>query len=97
LKNLKLLSETKSKILIRIPVIPAINDDMDEMKAVFDFVKDLKNIETVHLLPYHNIQTEKYKKIGKEYELSEISSEESPNMNKIKNLFDAKFRTKVGG
>jgi pyruvate formate lyase activating enzyme len=97
LKNLKALSETKSKILIRIPVIPAVNDGMEEMKGIFIFIKDLKNIETVHLLPYHNIQTEKYKRIGKQYELSVISNDESPNMNEIKSLFETKFRTKIGG
>ena len=97
LKNLEFLTGTKAKILIRIPVIPTINDDMPEMISIFDFIKNLKSIETVNLLPYHNIQAEKYKKIGKEYELSEVSSDESPNINEIVSLFSAKFRTKVGG
>ena len=97
LKNLEHLAETRTKILLRIPVIPGINDDMNEMKMIFDFVKNMKNIVTVHLLPYHNIQTNKYKKIGKEYMLSHISNEESRNINDINNLFAAKFRTKIGG
>ena len=67
------------------------------MTGIFNIIKDLKNIEIVHLLPYHNIQAGKYRKIGKEYGLSEISGEESPNMNKITNLFSTRFRTKVGG
>ena len=96
LKNLKFLADTKTKLLLRIPVIPTINDDMQEMKGIFEFVKDFKNIETVHLLPYHNIHTEKYNKIGKEYELFEIPGE-SRNMDEINNLFAAKFRTKIGG
>ena len=97
LKNLKNLAETKTKILIRIPVIPAINDDLPEMTAIYDFICHLKNIHAVHLLPYHNIHTEKYKKIGRQYEFTEISGDESPNMNAIKDLFAAKFPTKTGG
>ncbi|MCL1848355.1 MAG: glycyl-radical enzyme activating protein [Clostridiales bacterium] len=97
LKNLRDLAEANTKLLIRIPVIPTINDDMREMTGIFEFIKGLKNIETVHLLPYHNLQTDKYKRIGIEYELSEISNDESPNMNEIINLFATKFRTKVGG
>jgi pyruvate formate lyase activating enzyme len=97
LENLKCLSETKTKILIRIPVIPTVNDDMSEMTAIFEFIKDFKNIKGVNLLPYHNIQADKYKKIGKQYELSGISGDESPNMDEIKNLFAAKFQTKIGG
>ena len=97
LKNLEHLAKTKTKLLIRIPVIPAVNDDMAEMTSIFSFISGMKNIAAVHLLPYHNLQTEKYKKIGRQYELSGISGEESPNMEEIKNLFSSKFHTKVGG
>jgi pyruvate formate lyase activating enzyme len=97
LKNLEKISQTKAKILIRIPIIPSINDDLQEMTGIFEFIKRIKNIEAVHLLPYHNIQTDKYNRIGKKYELPEISSDESPNMNEIKDLFSAKFRIKAGG
>ena len=97
LNNLRHLAETQAKLLIRIPVIPGINDDLQEMTKIFEFIKDITNIEAVHLLPYHNIQTGKYEKIGKHYELSAISGDESPNMDKIRSLFDTQFRTKVGG
>ena len=97
LENLKSLGETQTTLLIRIPVIPTINDDMEEMTAIFEFIKDMKNIEAVHLLPYHNIQTDKYKRLGKQYTLSEIPNNESPNMKKINELFSNRFMTKVGG
>jgi len=97
LKNLEHISQARAKIFIRIPVIPGINDDLQEMKGIFEFIKAIKNIETVHLLPYHNIQTDKYNRIGKKYELPEISGNESPNMDEIKRLFSGKFRVKVGG
>ena len=102
LKNLECLGKTKTRLLIRIPVIPAVNDDMREMTGIFEFIKGMENIEAVHLLPYHNIQTDKYSRMGKEYKLcdengQEISSDESPNMDEIKNLFSAIFRTKIGG
>jgi pyruvate formate lyase activating enzyme len=97
LKNLGRLSETKTKLLLRIPVIPAINDDIAEMTAIFEFISGFKNIEAVHLLPYHNIQAGKYKKTGRQYELPEICGAESPNMGEIRNLFAAKFQTRIGG
>jgi len=97
LTNLECLAGTKTKLILRIPVIPAINDDIPEMTAIFDFVKGFKNITAVHLLPYHNIQTEKYKKLGKLYGLIGLSSDESPNMGIIKNMFAAKFQTRIGG
>ena len=83
--------------MIRIPVIPTINDSMGEMTEIFTFIKGFKNVEAVHLLPYHNIKTEKYNRLGKQYEFLEMANFESPNMDEIKSLFAAKFRTKVGG
>ena len=97
LDNLKHLSETKTKLLIRLPVIPGINDDIEEMAGIFEFIKDFNNIETINLLPYHNIHVDKYRKIGKQYELSDISGDESPNFGEIKKLFETRFRTKAGG
>jgi pyruvate formate lyase activating enzyme len=97
LKNLKRLADTKTKLLLRIPVIPSINDDTREMRAIYDFIREFKNIAAVHLLPYHNIQAGKYERIGKEYELSGIPGNESPNMDDIKKIFNNRFMTKVGG
>ena len=97
LKNLKYLCETKVKLYIRIPVIPSINDDLPEMTGIFNFIKDFPNIETVHFLPYHNIHSDKYKRLGKKYGLPEISGGESPNMKAILNIFNGRFKTKIGG
>lgn len=97
LNNLKCLSEIKTKILIRVPVIPSINDSIQEMTAIFEFIKDFSNIETVHLLPYHNIQSDKYKRLGKQYELNDIQENKNQNIDAIGQIFSGKFRTKAGG
>jgi pyruvate formate lyase activating enzyme len=97
LHNLKCLSKINVKLLIRIPVIPTINDDMQEMTSIFEFLKTINNIEAIHLLPYHNFHVNKYKKTGIQYELSEISSEQSPNMDTIYKLFSNRYKTKIGG
>jgi pyruvate formate lyase activating enzyme len=96
-KNLQNLAEIKTKLLIRITVIPGINDDLQEMKEILKFISGFKNIEKVHLLPYHGIQSDKYKRLGIEYEMPDISGNISPNIQEIKNIFDAVFQTRVGG
>ena len=97
LENLLRISQTKAKLLIRIPVIPTINDDMEEMAGICEFIKNFGNIETVHLLPYHSIHSDKYKRLGMLYELSAVSGDESPNMGEISTMFGARFAVKVGG
>jgi pyruvate-formate lyase-activating enzyme len=67
------------------------------MTKIFDFIKNMKSIEHIHLLPYHNIHSDKYKKLGMEYELPRLSGAESPNIGKIKEIFAAKFPVKIGG
>ena len=96
LKNLERLSGTKAKLLIRIPVIPGINNNLKEMAGIFNYIKGIKNIETVHLLPYHNIHAGKYKKIGKQYEYSENPGT-GLTVNDIKDIFAGNFQTIIGG
>ena len=80
LSNLRRLSELGHHIIIRIPVIPGVNDDEDNLRAAGDFLAALPNIPPVELLPYHNIAEAKYAGLGKEYPLPEIHSPTSERM-----------------
>jgi len=72
LSNLRKLSEAGQKILVRIPVIPGINDDEENLRQSGEFLAALPNVPTVELLPYHNIAEGKYAGLGREYGLEEI-------------------------
>jgi pyruvate formate lyase activating enzyme len=72
LSNLRKLSELGQPILIRIPVIPGINDDDENLKQTASFLLSLPNVTPVELLPYHNIAEGKYSGLGMEYAVSEI-------------------------
>ena len=97
LTNLNALREVKTRLIIRIPLIPGINDDINEMKEIFNLLSGFNNIDAVHFLPYHNIHTEKYKKIGIEYKFSDVSAEISTNKDEINKIFNEKYKTKYGG
>jgi pyruvate formate lyase activating enzyme len=72
LSNLRRLSELGHKIIIRIPVIPGVNDDEENFRETGLFLASLPNVPTVDLLPYHNIAEGKYAGMGMSYELAEI-------------------------
>ena len=59
------------KMWIRQVIVPGINDTKENVLRLKDFVSQLKNIERVELLPYHDMAREKYKKLNKEYPLSD--------------------------
>lgn len=68
LMNLKLLKEGNTPYIIRIPLIPGVNDDennMEETAAIFEKPGSLIRVE---LLPYHITAGAKYSMIGLEYQ-----------------------------
>ena len=67
LENLRYLDSLGKKIEIRIPFVPEYNDD--QIGKIADFLKDLKNITKVRVLPYHNYAGSKYVSLGKENNL----------------------------
>lgn len=66
LENLKKLFEVGAKIWIRIPVISDINDSIEEMQAIKEFLDKNGKPEKIELLPYHAMGENKYAAIGKE-------------------------------
>ena len=65
LDNLKKLSvEFDSDIIIRIPVITGFNDNIEEMKKIADFLKNII-VKKVELLPYHKMGEHKYEALNR--------------------------------
>jgi pyruvate formate lyase activating enzyme len=64
LENLKLLSGSGARVIVRIPVIPGVNDDDESMAAAGRFVAGLPRRHPVELLPYHRTAAAKYRRLG---------------------------------
>lgn len=67
LKNIRALAEINSKIIIRIPLIPGINDHEENIKSTAIFVSSLPGDIAVEVLPYHSIASSKYNKLQMNY------------------------------
>jgi len=65
LENLKTISGLGKRIFIRLPLIPGVNDDDDNIKATAEIIKNTPGVEQVNLLPYHNIAADKYRRLGR--------------------------------
>ncbi len=76
LDNLKKLLNAKKRVWIRIPTIPTVNDEVDEMKAIRAFLDECGHPEKVELLPYHAMGEHKYAALGKETQTFSVPSEE---------------------
>lgn len=73
LENIKYLDSKGKAIEVRYPFVPNYNDT--EAEKIADFLKDIKNLKKVKVLPYHNYAGSKYKSLGKENTLPETLPE----------------------
>lgn len=90
LDNLKRLASYDSKIWIRIPIIPGVNDDVWEMEAIADFIKPLPGIEVIELLPFHRLGEGKYESLGMEYKARGYNPPTEEKMRELAEVFKQK-------
>ena len=69
LENLIYIDTLGKKTEIRIPYVPGYNDG--EIKKIGLFIKNLKNVTGIRVLPYHNYARSKYESLGMENTLPE--------------------------
>jgi pyruvate formate lyase activating enzyme len=56
---------------VRIPLIPCINDDENNLRQSAEFLASLPQLEGVELMGYHNIAQGKYDALSREYKLAD--------------------------
>lgn len=67
LKNAQILCEGETPFVIRIPLIPGVNDNEDNFRNTAKWIAGAKALIKVELLPYHKSAGAKYSMVGKEY------------------------------
>ena len=67
LANLKWLIGNGIKFIVRLPLIPGINDSVAQMEAVLEVIKDATSLVRVEMLRYNKIAGAKYSMLGMEY------------------------------
>lgn len=84
---IKLSSGYDVDIYIRIPVISGINDDIEEMSLIAEFIGNLNNIKEIEFLPYHNYGIAKYSTLGMTYSLHDTRVPDESKMHELRRLF----------
>jgi len=67
IENLKFLCQSDTDFHVRIPLIPGVNDTLDNMEKTALLIHDAKHLIRVELLPYHQTAGAKYPLLGKIY------------------------------
>lgn len=90
IENLSLVLSAGKKVVIRLPVIPGVNDDHAALTGFRNLITGLKrdNIVRISLLPYHDIGRAKYDRLKMAGKMKETAQPDSTRMKEIKEFFE---------
>jgi pyruvate formate lyase activating enzyme len=90
LENLKKLTSKERDLILRIPVIPNVNDDMENIKATADFILNELGgrVRTLQLLSFMRLGEEKYHSLGKTYKMKDVEIDRESFQKHVDELAD---------
>jgi pyruvate formate lyase activating enzyme len=88
LENFQMLAEAGSRMLVRFPMIPNINDDEANIEQTAVFITSC-GIDSICLLPYHRSGIEKYRSLGRKYRLERTETPSDNRINTVRKRFEA--------
>ncbi|MDD2215379.1 MAG: glycyl-radical enzyme activating protein [Eubacteriales bacterium] len=97
LSNLNKLNKSDKEIIVRIPLIPNVNDGR-EFKNIVDYIFTMNSIKEIHILPFHQLGSSKYDQIGLSYSMSDWKEDNKQMIQECESYAKSKgFRVSVGG
>ena len=84
------LSDNNIKIWIRQVLVPGYTDDEQDLLKLKKFIKSLKTVENVQILPYHNMGKYKWDKLGTKYELEDVRPANQNDVDRAKRILGIK-------
>ncbi len=89
---------TGTGLVIRVPVVPGLNDDTENLEATAAFVRSLDRAMRVELLPYHRYGTAGYARLGRAYPLRDLQPPSPEDLRAAASMFEARgIAVRIGG
>ena len=79
----------KTRLVIRVPVIPTFNDTVEEIQGIARFADTLPGVDKIHLLPYHRLGQDKYEGLGRPYLMGNVEPPSKEHMETLKKAVHA--------
>ncbi len=98
LRNARAIARLEIAMVIRIPIIPTINDTVENLRAAADFVAQMKSVKKVQLLPYHRAGLGKYHNLDRDYCIEGIEALQEEDLLWIKEVVESYgLECEIGG
>jgi len=98
LANLRRAVDSPSQIILRMPLIPGYTTDASTVRAVAHLARTL-GISELHLLPYHGLGEAKYKALGRDYGVGDLTQPSAKQIEELKSIAeeDGGISVRIGG
>lgn len=80
------LSNHNIPIWIRQVLVPGFTDKEEDLLRLKDFIGSLNTVQKVELLPYHDMGSFKWKKLGLDYALKDVRNADEQDIAKAKKV-----------
>ncbi len=87
--NLEFIAAWGTPVVIRVPIIPGLNDSEEEITAIARTVSGITESTKVNLLPYHKFGMGKYKMLDLEYKLGELANPTDEKLQRAKQIIES--------
>lgn len=78
----------KKKMWVRMVIVPGINDNIKTILELNEFLRPIKNIDKIELLPYHTFGKEKYSKLNIPYKLDYLEDMRQEKIDELSKFID---------
>jgi pyruvate formate lyase activating enzyme len=87
------LSTMKRPMWIRFVLVPGFTDDHDNVEKVADICAGLESVERVEILRFHQMGSDKWRKLGLEYSLSNVGPPAAELTERVRGQFRSRGLT----
>ncbi len=88
---LKECEKLNKKMWIRVVITPGINDNIEYVNSLYEFIKPLKNVEKIEFLPYHTLGVHKYDDLKINYKLKGTKDMDKDRCKELENMLLSKL------
>ncbi len=89
LDNLRRLAEAGHPVILRVPIIPHLNDDEENLRQIGALARGYPNITQVDILAYHKLGIDKYDRLNSPNPMPETAPPSADEMAAIKGLLQS--------
>lgn len=85
---INICNKMNKKMWLRQVIVPGINDNRENILELKEYIKHIKNVEKIELIPYHTYGSDKYKKLGLPYSLEGVPAMDEDKLDELRKILE---------